>query len=377
VGALFLDPIRLVHTGDVHLDMSFAGQSLEPAVARRKRQAIRRALELVVESAREADALLIAGDLFEHHVVRPDTVRFCIALFGSIAPTPVYITPGNHDLYNTSSPYAREQWPENVFIFSDAQPSLVDHPSGKLRVMGFAHTTADMTRHVLAEIEAPPDGPPTVLVAHAAAVDGLPDNKEPYAPFVKEDIAGKRFAYVALGHYHTQRAVLEADPPAWYCGEPESLGCRETDAHGYLEVVLTSSGVEIHPKKACQLPYVRFTVNCEGAASSSDVIEQIKAHAAEAIAEVTLVGAVSPDVEISADDLSLFAGESFVNLVVRDHTTVARDYEALAREPTAAGEFVAEMLSRIASAGEEEKGMLREALSYGLNALEGRELRTP
>ena len=111
---------------------------------------------------------------------------------------------------------------------------------------------------------------------------------------------------------------------------------------------------------------------------------RLVAHDLRSGQETTLVekrglylGAVSPDVEISADDLSLFAGESFVNLVVRDHTTVARDYEALAREALAAGEFVAEMLSRIASAGEEEKGMLREALSYGLNALEGRELRTP
>jgi len=375
VGAV-LNPIKLIHTGDVHLDQSFAGQSLDAAVAARKRKAIREVLRDIAEAARSADGLLIAGDLFEPGV-RKDTILFCSELFKSISPTPVYIAPGNHDPYNIKSPYTWVQWPANVHVFKSEKAEIVDGPEGRFRVMGFAHTSADMTRRIISELTAPEGAAPVVLLAHAAQVDNLPEDKGPYAPFVRAELEGKRFAYVALGHYHGQRPVLDVNPPAWYCGSPEPLGYTETDSGGYLEVLLSDSGAAVRPRRVLRIPYARIEVDLEGATSSSEILDRVRARACGAIAEITLTGTVAPDVDLDVEALVRDAKELFVNLAIRDQTSQARDYEAMAREPTSVGEFVAEMLRRIRAAQGEDRKILEQALHYGLAALEGRELKVP
>jgi len=367
-----MDTLRLIHTADIHLDRSFAGQSLAAPVATQKREALRKAFAKVVEDARDADALLIAGDLFDADPA-PDTVRFVVDQLAAIAPTPVYITPGNHELWSPSSPFARQQWHSNVYIFTEATPRAIEDPSGKFRVVGFAYTAGDMTRNILAGVEAPREGPPAILLAHTQVMEGGEKLCGPYAPCSREDLAGKNFAYIALGHAHRQFEVL-GDPPAWYPGSPEPLGYRSED--GYLVVTISDSGVHVEAKHVASMPYRRFEVACGNAASSSDIVAAIETLADSVLAEVTLTGRVSPTLTVEVEQLQQLTGDKFTNLVIRDRTAVARDYDALAAEPTAAGEFVTEMLARIAaSGGEAERKKLEDALEYGIRALEGEDLR--
>ena len=53
----------ILHAADLHLDRAFCEGGLR-AAARRRRLALRDALHRIVEEAREADALCIAGDLY-------------------------------------------------------------------------------------------------------------------------------------------------------------------------------------------------------------------------------------------------------------------------------------------------------------------------
>jgi len=356
------------------LDQSFTGQGLSLEVARRKREAIRKSFTRVVQAAKGTDALIVAGDLFEKKP-RPDTVNFTIDLLGSIAPTPVYITPGNHDPYNARSPYAAENWPENVHIFTESEPALVEHPSGRFRIMGFAHTMEDMTRNVIASIAPAPPGPPVVLVAHVAVLDSPEEMDEPNAPCKIADFRGKNISYAALGHFHHSIRMLD-DPPGWYPGTPEPIKFKEIDRDGFLEVTMDDSGVEVERHRVASIPYKRVEVDCTDAKSSTDIALRIEEHAAQAITQVTLTGRVSPDVDVDVDELAILTGDKFVELVILNRTRFARDYEQIARQPTSAGEFVRELSGRIETASDEkDKRMLELAMEYGLRALEGRELR--
>ena len=369
-----MEKIRFIHTADIHLDKSFTGQSLSLEVARRKREAIRKSFARVVEAAKPTDALIVAGDLFEK-TPRPDTVNFTIALLGSIAPTPVYITPGNHDPYSARSPYAAEDWPENVHIFTHSEPELLEHPSGRFRIMGFAHTAEDMTRNVVGAITPPPPGSPVILIAHVSILDAPETMDEPNAPCKSDDFRGKNFSYAALGHYHHQIRMLE-DPPAWYPGAPEPTKFKEIDRDGFLEVTLDDSGVEVTCHRVAAIPYKRVEVDCTDAISSTDIAIKIEEHAAEAITQVRLVGQVSPEVDIDTDELTILTADKFINLAILNETHFARDYEQIARQPTSAGEFVRELSMRMETASDEgERRALEFAREYGLRALEGRELR--
>jgi len=115
--------IRLIHTADIHLDSCFAGTGMRAGFGNRRRQNLRDVLTSIVARAGDwpADALLIAGDLFEGDRISHDTTQFLSGLFESIPHVPVFIAPGNHDPFTPDSPYATMTWPENVAIFDSPQ----------------------------------------------------------------------------------------------------------------------------------------------------------------------------------------------------------------------------------------------------------------
>ena len=97
--------MKLLHFADLHLDAPFAW--LEADAARRRRQHRRDTLTriLALAEAEQVDAVLSAGDLFEHDRVQPDTVAFLQASFARSSRR-IFLAPGNHDWYGPESPYA-------------------------------------------------------------------------------------------------------------------------------------------------------------------------------------------------------------------------------------------------------------------------------
>ena len=87
-----------------------------------------------------AEALFCGGDLYENDRVAPDTAEFLRTAFAELAPTPVFLAPGNHDWYGPHSLYALVEWSQNVHVFTE--PTLKirkelgspNHPLGRARI---------------------------------------------------------------------------------------------------------------------------------------------------------------------------------------------------------------------------------------------------
>ena len=88
--------LRLIHTSDIHLGCPHTGPLA------------RQALIAVVDAAiaEQADALLIAGDVFDHNRVPDDEVRFLVDQLSRFG-RPAIVLPGNHDCYDATSVYRR------------------------------------------------------------------------------------------------------------------------------------------------------------------------------------------------------------------------------------------------------------------------------
>ena len=82
--------MKLLLFSDLHLDTPFAWAPT--ALARQRRQALRDTLGRIIElaEAEQVDAILCAGDLYEHEHFTPDTVRFVQDTFNR-AGRPVYL----------------------------------------------------------------------------------------------------------------------------------------------------------------------------------------------------------------------------------------------------------------------------------------------
>ena len=140
--------LKILHTGDFHLDSPFTGVDLP--TGERLRDELRKIFIDVVELAGGHDLMLIAGDLFDCGYVSPETltlVRDSLAAYGK----PVVIAPGNHDPYSTGSIWTATAWPENVYIFDTDELSTFRFNIGEVPVAvhGWAFTSPSLERSPL------------------------------------------------------------------------------------------------------------------------------------------------------------------------------------------------------------------------------------
>ena len=375
-------PIRVIHTADVHLDACFASPGMAPGFGNRRRQSLRDVLHAILARATEwpADAVLIAGDLFEHERVTRDTVAYLRAEFEAVAPIPVFIAPGNHDPFVLDSPYGTEPWPNNVFIFRT--PSWTAHALDgcALTVHGFAFDGPDVSSNPFGLLSVPRDGRVHVAVAHGSERSHQPPNKGAYAPFDAAAAAADGLAYLALGHFHALTQIQGSPATAiYYSGAPEGHDFGETGPHHYIEVELDQDGVRVTPVVSSRSVYAVHTLDCSALTTAQQVAASVRAFkpddSAGQILRVILTGVCVPEVRDSIAALREALAPEFQFLEFADETAPADDYNALAAEPTSLGAFVAAINEEIADAPDEsQRRLLVRAREVGLAALRGRAL---
>ncbi len=374
--------IRLIHTADVHLDECFAGAGLPPNYASRRRQQLREVFRAIVERAGEwpADALLIAGDLFELDRVSRDTVAFLRDRFAAIEHVPVFIAPGNHDPWVAHSPYATEAWPDNVHIFSTPEWSRHALSHTPLTVHGFGFDGVEPSRNPFGELAAPDDGRTHVAVAHGSARSHQPEGKAAYAPFDGAEAAADGLAYLALGHFHSATAV-EGPYPAriQYSGAPEGHGFGDSGMRHYLEVEIANGEVAVRPVPSSRSVYESHRLDISAFTNTQEVIDAVRALPSEEgvarIARITLTGSAGPALQEGMAGLYDVLSEQFEYLRLIDETHPQDDYEELANPTTSLGLFLERINQEIAdSPSEEHERMLRRARQAGLFAYRGQQL---
>ena len=129
--------IRLIHTSDTHL-----GDDWNPDAAAG-------AFSAVVDGVHRlaGDALLIAGDVFDHARIPDAVLEFFVAEMARAA-VPAVILPGNHDLYDAASLYHRRPFaaaPDNLHLITATRGALLSLPALTLDIWGRAmdcHTPA-------------------------------------------------------------------------------------------------------------------------------------------------------------------------------------------------------------------------------------------
>ncbi len=377
--------MRIVHTADVHLDACFSGAGMTPSYGNRRRQGLRDVFQRIVSRAGEwpADALLIAGDLFEHEHVTRDTVAFLQRAFASISDVLVCIAPGNHDPCVPDSPYLTESWPENVHIFREARWTAVEHPSLPLTIHGFAFDGPDISQNPFGALRVPTDGRTHVAVGHGSERSRQPAEKRAYAPFDAPSATAPGLSYLALGHFHAATR-LEAGPgvEVWYPGTPQGSHFGEQGPRGYLEVELTNGAARVSAASASVLEFHTLTVDCSGLTSSQELLDHIRSwagnHACALAARITLEGTAPVSLTASLGGVRDALNGAFEYLSVVDHTVPEEDFEALAQDHTALGLFVARLNEEIRETQDDaRRAMLERARTLGVSAYRGVALPVP
>ena len=382
--------LRFLQISDVHFGAPLRGGRLglsEAAIAMRaqeRRQVFARAIGLVAE--RDLDGVLLPGDLFDDEAIDRDSLRFVQHLLASIAPKPVFVTPGNHDPFGGASPYnARREssgsglrWPDNVILFAHEEFRGQRWP-GRDDVdvfgAGVRANEASGVRRLARRIERP-SGPSAILLFHGSRDDGqwLQAHKSTY-PFSRQELLAQGFDWVALGHYHGMQILHDEQgrARAAYSGCPFAGGLDEQGEKGALIVELGADAAQVEFVRLDQRRVHDLRCDLSGCEFAEQAIERAESALAAATVQpddlvlLRLCGRLQPGLELAplsrlaeqVFHLRLDAGE------LRPDVDLAR-YPELGAARTVEERFVASLRAAV-QGGDAVAG---RALLYGLDALQ-------
>jgi DNA repair exonuclease SbcCD nuclease subunit len=201
---------------------------------------------LALARTTKADAILVAGDLFDHHRVSLSTVE---GVMDALAATerPVVVVPGNHDTVLTQDLWPGDA-PSNVSILREADGEMLFLDELGLAVWGrpvYDHHPG------FRPLEGMPPRPWDgwyVPMAHGLFMD-FPDGAWRSSPILPDEIAEADCDYIALGHVHVFRDVSQNGVPAFYSGAPSGAKTRgavlvELDPETGVSVTHLAIGVD-------------------------------------------------------------------------------------------------------------------------------------
>ncbi len=203
-------PATVLHTSDCHLGTS-------------ERKSEEAAFERAMDLARgeRVDAVLIAGDLFDHTRVHDDVVRFAAEQLASLT-CPVVVIRGNHDVYDGRSVYDRwgAEGLGHVQVIDHPDGRIVEVPGTDLVVWGRAMIEHEPGYRPFGGLPPPPTGRWTIATGHGLVMED--DSTGRSSPIFESELAGITWDYVALGHVHAYREVRDDPTPVRYPGATAS-----------------------------------------------------------------------------------------------------------------------------------------------------------
>ena len=294
--------LRLIHSADWQLGARFSQFSSASGHLRAARlSTLRRTLALAVE--READAFLIAGDLFEDNQVDDALVASAMAIFGAHPALPIYILPGNHDPFTgPDCVWQRKAFlnaPANVRVFREA--GVADLGGGAYLAASPLHqklSTTDPSLKLVELAAALPADAIKIGITHGALAIEAKHQPNDF-PIALNAASRAGLDYLAIGHWHNWlpdtdggRIVMPGTP------EPDRFA---NDASGHVALVEIAGPGQ--PPRVQALPVATlawraltfdFAFAEASRASLAAAFGELAPAAAGTVLRVTLSGVASP-----------------------------------------------------------------------------------
>ncbi len=355
--------VKILHTGDIHLDSAFTG--LSPEEARETRAGLRALVSNIIDIANDeaVDAVIMSGDQFDTYPIHPQTA-LCFLLVLARAKMPVFLTPGNHDPYTADSPYRTLRFPENVHIFTSEDLTYKELPNCCLRVYGACFLSAVNNRNVLDGFRVPDDDFINVIALHANL------NMAGYCPITEDDIAKTDADYIALSHIHKPTELSRADNTYFaYCGCPEARAFDEQYETGVIILAFRDGNISFEKRKVSDFRYRELEIDI---GKNPDIVSQLPPVSGRELLRLTLTG------ECDAPDINALEKQlipSYHKLYISDRTKRPRDIWEGINDDSLRGIFLRSMREKLDNCKDEtERRKIMLATKFGINAIENRDL---
>lgn len=323
--------IRLVHSADWQLGARFSQFGPKAGQLRSTRIAtLQKALALAVN--KQADAFLIAGDLFEDNQVDDALVRTVLDLFRAQSSLAIYVLPGNHDPHTgPDSVWQRKTFreaPSNVHILREA--GVIDL-GGNARLLA-APLRQKLSSHdpslKLVELAAAlPSDVVKIGITHGALAIESKHQPNDF-PIALNAATRAGLDYLAIGHWHNWLADTDGGKIVMP-GTPEPDRFTNDDSGHVALVEIDSPGQPARVQKlpVATLAWRDFTfdfLSPEASRTSLTAsLAELTSAADHTVLRVTLTGTASPAALHETRTWLDAALSSFLVGQVADETRVA------------------------------------------------------
>lgn len=223
--------VRFVHSADWQIGKVFAdlvGEDPDQAALLKRERVAAVERIAAVATARQADCVIVAGDVFDSHTVADDVLRRTVNAMAGFSG-PWLLLPGNHDAALGESVWTRLLrlgLPANVLPLLSAEPVVLK--DGKLAILPAPllrrHESTDVS-DALDAMESP-SGAVRVGVAHGSVKNRLPERSEATNEIADDRVARARLDYLALGDWHGYLPIADR---TYYSGTPEPDRFKEPE----------------------------------------------------------------------------------------------------------------------------------------------------
>lgn len=360
--------MKILHTADLHMDSPFEGLSSGKASARRGEQRMLLARIASLAETEHADAVLLSGDLLDSDVSYYETGEALVRSLGKIN-APVFISPGNHDYYSTKSPYARLNFPENVYIFKKNRIECFEFPEKGFRVYGAAFID-NVSASLLDGFEGyREDGMLNIMCIHGDP--GVSSSR--YNPVSEDQITNSRMHYIGFGHVHKSSGLKKAGD-TWYSmpGCPEGRGFDETGRRTVNIIDLDENSCKLQELSVALRNYEQISVDITNADPFLAIQLNLPDDTITDIYRIVLTGERAGNLDIN--DLYRKLEEYFYEVRILDETHITEDIWEKAGEDTLRGQFLSRLRAKYdAARNDEDRLKIEQAVRWGLAALDNRE----
>ncbi len=350
--------MKLIHTSDIHLCSPLTSR-LSPARATQRTEELFHSFAELCERGQKlgAEAVIIAGDLFDSERVTPKNLDTVLAIIERFSTMSFFYLPGNHE--KEALRRSGKSLPKNLFIFGE---DWTYFDVGDIRICGRQTTSRDMHRTLDC------GSGKCIAVIHGE----LRERSTEDGVVGIRDFAETSVGYLALGHYHTY-----SDTPfgraahAVYPGTPEGRGFDEAGELGFVLIDTDGAGIS-HTFIPCAKRKILIKeVDISDVFGTADAERRIESallgERSDDIIRVKLVGSRNLNEKLNTSLISARFEKRFFHFEIKEATRLEANLDDFRFDKTLKGEFI-----RLCLSDEGIDDSLRQKIiSCGISALSG------
>ena len=353
--------MRIIHTADIHIDSPLTARLPRDKIKERRAELISNLRRLTDAAQRlGAEAIIIAGDLFDSQSVSKKAMSALIDAIESAPGISFFILPGNHDAEVLSGV---GDLPKNLYLFPIGERLSYECSDGVV-ITGMAYCREKMFDEVRFE-----KSKTNIIVLHGELRDKSSAERESIG---LAEAAGRGIDYIALGHYHSYSVHRIDDRGiAVYSGTPEGRGFDEAGECGFVLLDVKGGAVNHSFVRFAKRRLQIITVDLAGISRASEIADRaeaaLRAVPKSDMVRLELCGKFIPGLWKDTASLTDRFRDRFYHFEVKDSSVISVDPADYKNDKSLKGEFIRTVYADPAL-DDEQKAKIVEC---GINALMG------